>query len=79
MMVLCLIIGSEEKLEENAARNVSAVSEDENGGLKVFGFLTIITHHGVQTRSLATERRRKWILAISQVDMTEMKLADDRA
>ena len=78
-MVLCLIIGFEEILEEKAARNVSAVSEDENGGLKVFGFLTFITHHGVQTRLLATESRRKWISAISRVDMTEIKLADDHA
>ena len=76
MMVLCLIIGFEEKLEEKAARNVSAVSEGENGGLKIS---EIITHHRVQTRSLATERRRKWISAIRQVDMTEIKLADDRA
>ena len=58
---------------------MSAVSEDDNDGLKVFGFLTITTHHGVQTKLLATERRRKWISALSRVNVTEIELADDRA
>ena len=42
---------------------------------KRFGALA---HHGVQARLLTTEHRRKWISAISQLDMTEIKLADDR-
>ena len=41
---------------------------------KRFQFLA---HHGVQARLITTEKRRKWTSAVNQIDITEVKLADD--
>ncbi|EDO41516.1 predicted protein, partial [Nematostella vectensis] len=47
-------------------------------GLKFYRVPAIINHQGQQTELLTTERRRKWISAISREDITDKKLANDR-
>eukprot|EP00795_Rhopilema_esculentum_P002436 gene2436-18090_t len=73
-MVLCLIVACGEK----TGRKSSEKQGKDQNGLTFFRVPAIITHQGEQTELLSTERRRKWIAAISREDLTDKKLANDR-
>ena len=69
-MVLCLIV--------NCGNKTGSKKPKSSEGIGFFRVPSVITNQGELIEELTSERRRRWISAISREDLTEKILSNDR-
>ena len=69
-MVLCLIV--------NCGNKTGSKKPKSSEGIRFFHVPSVITNQGELIEELTSERRQRWISAISREDLTEKILSNDR-